>query len=239
MGTSRPVIVNHGTLVQDRTVVDKSEEKGPTLSAPSVTRKVISPISGADTSKVAVKKDKEPTEEPLVVVDTNVSDEVPPVETENEAAPEESSEPTEAEAEPEPTEEPAAEEKNEVTDESEAETEVQGEPVTEEEPDTENAETPAGSDSGSVDALAEASEKKKLSAKEEEEQQKREAALQEMIDSKQYYVPIAHDSGKSGHGGIWVLFIIILLAVGAYAAIDSGALDVNVELPYHFFKQQA
>lgn len=96
-----------------------------------------------------------------------------------------------------------------------------------------------GSESASIDALAEASGKNKDEDKKAEEQAKKEAALQELIVSKKYFVPLAHDSSSQKSGsmvGIILLIFIILLA-GAYAAVDAKVIKTGINLPYHLFKQ--
>jgi hypothetical protein len=214
MGTSRPVIVNHGSMVKDNTVNEGKEEKIP-RGSPSVTRKTITPITVDDTRQnnsektAPVVEDAPMADEKIEILPTKSDEKVEPEAQSDVVAPEKSSE---EEIESPETDDTAQEEQSDAKDID-----------------------PPASDSANVDALAEVTEKKKNEAKEAEEQARRDAALQGLIDSKQYIVPIAHDSGKGGHRGLWVLFIIILLAAGAYAAIDAGAIDVGIELPYHFF----
>jgi hypothetical protein len=127
-----------------------------------------------------------------------------------------------------PEEQPdeSAEEKPEgTTDEGDAQT-------------AETADT-AGSEAAGVDALAEASQKSKQEQKAAEEQTKKDAALQELINSKKYFVPLAHDSTSAKkHTGIWIFLLVLILAAGgAYAAIDAKLVKTDISLPHHFFKQ--
>lgn len=98
---------------------------------------------------------------------------------------------------------------------------------------------PVGSESASVDAIAESSDKPKEQRKAEEEALKKEEALNEMIASKKYFVPLARDSTQKGSNksALIVLLAFIILIAGAYLAIDAKVLKVPVSLPYHFIKQ--
>lgn len=98
---------------------------------------------------------------------------------------------------------------------------------------------PVGSESASVDAIAESSDKPKEQRKAEEEALKKEEALNEMIASKKYFVPLARDSTQKGSNksALIVLIAFIILIAGAYLAIDAKVLKVPVSLPYHFIKQ--
>lgn len=243
MGTSRPVIVNHGAMVKDPVVidVDGAAKKPETMSPPSVTRKIISPMSD--------KEPKKPAEPEAVAATT-----APAVETAPEAAVETTitasgdNKPSEVEgsrAEDTEASVPEADVKNEDeaagTDEkTEPDSEeVKPEEEAAEKPEENSAETPETSEAAAVDVLAEVSQNKKTENKELAEEAKRDAALQQLIDSKKYVVPLAHDSSKrsGGKGALVILLVLILLAAGAYLAIDAKLIDVNVNLPYHFFPQ--
>jgi hypothetical protein len=173
---SRPVIANRSISVKDQMVTGVPNPPKEVLSAPSVSRKIIAPITEEDT---------------LAPVATEV----------------------------------AATTTEEIAKEPEVEKAVD--------------DTPTGSETAAVDALADATGKSREDQKAAEEQLKRDAALQELINSKKYVVPLAHDSTKNGDSklAIIVLLALILLASGAYIAIDSKVLKTNINLPYHFFKQ--
>lgn len=260
MGTSRPVIVSHAAPIKDATVVDVTgeEEKPAVLSAPSVTRKILMPMEKDDAqiaSKSSITVVSEPSEEekvttaPVVVKNTteestdtskvedaaeNVSDKnidtiEPPVSTNSEASADDETATTEPEAVEESTEPEAS---TYETDTASTEPDADEEKMEES-----NAEV--GSEAASVDALADASMKPKEDQKKAEEDAKKEAALQGLIDTKKYFVPLAHDStSQKGGSGVWIaLLVIILLAAGAYAAIDAKLIKTNISLPYHLFKQ--
>ena len=92
----------------------------------------------------------------------------------------------------------------------------------------------AGSDSANVDAIAQSAETKKEAARKAEEKAKKDAELQNLIDSKQYFVPIGHHAAatKKGRGLIVFLAVLIAVIVVAYLAVDSELVDVGLKLPY-------
>ncbi len=252
VSTSRPVIVNHSMAVNDASVVNGPGEKSEPMQAPSTARKIIKPISisGPEDEKPIVNKSSitiipESRDEAEATVSAPATQTAPEAPTEEDIST--SPEPTEEPAEEIKQEAPAVEEAEEATTETvteEAAETAEQEPAKPDEAEEPKAEVTSSSEietseSASVDALAEASEKPKVDQKVIEEEAKREAALQELIDSKKYVVPLAHDSTKSssGKGALIALLVILLLAAGAYAAIDAKILKVNIDLPYHFFKQ--
>lgn len=95
----------------------------------------------------------------------------------------------------------------------------------------------SGSEKAEVDALAEASQKTKASQKAAEQQAKIDQQLKSLTDSKQYFVPLAHDSSHSrGHRKWGVLALLLLvMAIAAYLAIDFKLVGGNINLPFHFF----
>jgi hypothetical protein len=261
MGTSRPVIVSHAAPIKDATVINVSgsnEEAAP-LSAPSVTRRVIKPIDASatpaeETPKPASEKStievvtETPPTAPIVVktkelvvepaADTSEAPvDEPVVAEEVPETPEVPTEETEAEAAPAPGT-PPAEAKESQVDEGDKTEEETTEKTPEEAEEKERGDQ-VGSESASVDALAEASEKPKEDQKKAEEDAKKAAALQELIDSKKYVVPLAHDSSQQGgSNGAWIaLLVLIILAAGAYALIDAKVIKTSINLPYHLFKQ--
>ena len=220
MSTSRPVIVNHSMAVKDASVINTIPEVEKQLSAPSVSHKVITPIAKDDETPVplAVKESDIPEEEPSQSVEaveetaTETTKEAPADTDTTKSQPQEETS----------HEEPVAEEV------APAEPEAVPAPALE----------PVQSDEASVDALAEASSKPKEELKKAEEA-KRDAALQELIDSKKYVVPLAHDSSKaSGHkGGLIMVLVGVLLIAVAYLLIDAKIIETSIDLPYHFFNQ--
>lgn len=244
MGTSRPVIMNRGTMVKDQSVIETPEEK-EMLAPPSVARRVISPVSAeSEPSETAAKETNVPVtsespEQPAreAVEKTELSADEPDKQAAQEAPGAPETDEPEAVTEETAAETPATEASKDAVAETQPDAPAESPEQPEAEAETSSTDVPAGSDSANVEALAEASEKK-THTKEDEEQAKRDAELQSLIDSKKYVVPIAHDSGKSGgHKILWVFIIVLLLAAGVYAAIDAGTIDAPVDLPYHFFPQ--
>ena len=277
MDTSRPVIVSHTSPFKDPTVISVmgSEEANAKLAAPSVSRKIISPLTTEDNA-VPVEESNitvlhEPTEslptapivmkskELVLAPDQEVTTAANVTATENEPVvpgpvestvtnsskevnnlevTEQPSEDIQSEVLPSTTENEQPEETN--TDNSKTvEPEVELEKADESLTPEVSTGTPVVSDAASVDALAEASTKPKEEAKKAEDEVKKAVALQEMIDSKKYFVPLAHDSSqkKNGSNVILILLLLIILAGGVYAAIDARVVDTGISVPYHFFKQ--
>ena len=261
---TRPVISNRSIAVKDSTVISVQQDAPKEVpSAPSVSRKIITPVTMGDETKIEATSDLPVEKADVAPVETDDA-KVEQVTAPETAAVEET--PVAASAEPD-TETPVTASRGfkrelKIQPPSEVATEVAVEPAANPEASTEEAaantdsvsaeETPkeeevipgateeqkaASSDAAAVDAVADATGRSKEEQKAAEEQAKRDAALQELIDSKKYVVPLAHDSTKKGSGstaGI-ALLILILLAAGAYLAIDAKILKLNVDLPYNFF----
>ncbi len=213
MTTSRPVI---SPIVNAPTTDDIVS---PKAQAPSAAHKTIQPISHDD--------DDETPSEKIVDLDAKPSEK-----TVEELAEQESKTDTEPEPEKEP--EPEVEEPAEEAPAEEAEPE---EPKEEPEPAKTEESTSETSDVAGLEAVAGAVKSKKEAVKQAEEAAQKDAALQELIDSKKYVVPINHDSRKSHrkkHHNGWMIVIILLLIVviGAYLAVDAELIDVGFDVPY-------
>lgn len=276
LSTSRPV-VGQAITVRDNSMItgNASEKPSKPLAAPSVSRKVIKPISMDDvseeesvplqpvanftetapelvTAQVATPLESKPKKEAvkLQIVDSTVNDAVKvstpkdvPAKTESVAGSEKApasadTEPTVvAETEDTPVEEEQVSEKTPAEPEAVAASDAV-EPKQETDQVSTPEESPESSETASVDALAEASEKPKLDQKLQEEESKREAALQELIDSKKYFVPLAHDSSKPKKRSGFMVFLVLLLVllVAGYVLVDAGIIDVGIKLPYDLIK---
>lgn len=216
MTTSRPVI---SSIVNAPTTDDIVS---PKAHAPSAAHKTIQPLSHDD-------DDITPSEK-IVDLDAEPSDQT--VEELAEQGSKKDTEP-EDEKEPEPeVEEPAEEEAATETPQEEPE-------VSEEEPGAAKPESsqPETSDAAGLEAVAGAVKSKKEAIKQAEDAAQKDAALQELIDSKKYVVPIGHDSRKSHrkkHHNGWMIVIIVLLivAIGAYLAVDAELIDAGFDVPY-------
>jgi len=259
LGTSRPVIVNHASAVSDDSVFTGPNTKEEPVKAPSESRKVIKPIrvdqpkeESSELKKVKEKSSIVILKEPEPVEDTDPKDETeePAIAT----APvvdEDKLETGEEESEiPEPSEDDEDEVNNDeagVVDEepeeppdtskdSDEAEKAQETAKIEDEPGPKEADI----ETGGVDVPVDAASKSKEEQKVIEEQAKQDTALQELIDSKKYFVPLAHDNStqRKGHSSaLTACLIIVLLAAGVYLAIDAKLINISVSLPYHFFQQ--
>lgn len=106
---------------------------------------------------------------------------------------------------------------------------------TKENPDEDTSDT---SESAAIDSVATSAEARKNAAKESEDEQKKSEKIQELVTSKQYFVPIVEGGHKasSQRFASWLLLLLLLIAIGVYLAIDAGYLDVGVSLPFDFIK---
>ncbi len=207
LGTSRPVITNSDAGVKDQMV--------DVPTAPSVSRKIITPIT-VDTSSQN---------------DSTQEVEITPAETASSVVHELKLEPITDMA----IDEEAVSEEAEDTLATEDKAEQPPQPET----ITDQADSPGASESAAVEAVADTGGNNRQEQRAADEQAKLDAALQELIDSKKYVVPLAHDSsGRRGNGMAAAVFLIVLLlVVAAYLIIDAKVLKVGLNLPYHFFKQ--
>jgi len=193
--TSRPIIVGHGPMAKDPTVVDDKLDNEPTAvpgEKPEITtavsHKKITPLSD----------DEKPAEDD---------------ESKDEEAKDEKDEPA-AKPDEDDAEAKKSEDKEDKDEKSDSD----------------------ASDSGAVDAIAEQAETKKQADKEAEAAIAKQQENQKLIETKKYFVPIGHDSTKKGGSqkALIVLLVLIVLAAGAYLAVDAGVVKVNgFEVPYH------
>jgi cobalamin biosynthesis Mg chelatase CobN len=126
----------------------------------------------------------------------------------------------------------------------EKDTEASHTPDEEEDKDKDEKPNYSSSEEASVDAVVGSIESKKEATKKAEEQAKKDAALQELIDSKKYVVPIGHGTKsvshaskkKSNDGALIVLLILIIVLVVVYFVIDAGFVEAPIELPVDLIK---
>lgn len=69
-------------------------------------------------------------------------------------------------------------------------------------------------------------------------------ALQSKIDAHPLFSGAADAPSKKKRGRLlrltlWPLFVLLLVSSLLYAAVDSGVINTNINLPYHFFNQTA
>lgn len=97
---------------------------------------------------------------------------------------------------------------------------------------------PSTSESAAIDSLATNAEAKKASSKTAEEEQKKAEKIQELVNSKKYYVPIVEGGHKasSQRFATWLLLFLLVVAIGVYLAIDAGYIDIGISLPFDLIK---
>jgi len=246
LGTSRPVITQHDS-VEDDSVTKTSRH------APSVATKIIQPLQvAAEDAAEPVDDMKKEVDEEVKLDEANFTSSKLPIEEpeetkeEHETVPviinkvvkeEDHEEEPEIELKPrEETEEQSNEhktpvEKEEHKSEEEAKPEEEFEDKEKLQPEEPTEKT---QESATVDALAENAKAKKETK--ESKQLAVDAKIQELVTSKKYFVPLAHDAGKkSGHKLIWILLVLGLIA-GIYLMLDAGVVGGNVSLPFEFIK---
>lgn len=102
------------------------------------------------------------------------------------------------------------------------------------------SEEPSSSDSAVVDAVVAGAAKPGDTSNAQQiddAEVKRRQAVQILIDSKKYAVPIGQVSRARHNRNAIVLLVFILAVVIGYAVIDLGFVSVPFELPLHVFKQ--
>ena len=264
VSTSRPVITTHPTLPKEQNSPGAKVDSinGADAVAPSQSRKVISPITldvkpeaPADV-KVSKKPVAKPVEDEVAAKIAEVLEPSTPA-AEQKDAKEESTfvtagvdtsktdETNEAAGQVEGTSENASETAPESTSETvdepqeEAAPESVPAPEPEQEPEPEAPTESGSNETAEIEALADATVAQKLTEKQAEEQAKRDAEVQQLITSKKYFVPLAHDSSKkhTSKAPAVIILILILLAAGAYAVVDLGLVKPGFDVPYHVLKK--
>lgn len=238
LATSRPVITKISDDVTDDVVnvaVKPQAEEKTLLSAPSVSKKVIQPIKDdpKEAQDAGTTSNEEPTlsapelpiqqedikdntsTESLVKEEVGPTPELEGVET-NDAVPEET---TQTEASKEVVE---SDTKNEETESVDSEQ------------DPKDGESEINEEEATVGAvIGQTSKKQKDGALNPEI----DLAVKDLIESKKYFVPLSHDSGKKKHGiGLWAIFLVLVLLVGAYVAVDANLIGSDIELPFEIIK---
>jgi hypothetical protein len=235
---SRPVVAP---------VASEGEQEGvpieeiKSVQAPSATRRVIQPIVHDD---LPDEDGNQPDNSVKVVINSTEEKEAKPV---NEKTTEDESNSTVNETVagenkpqiPEDTDQPETEKPAEAPKAAQ-----EPEPKKEEaKPEPAKSSPAESSDSANVDELVNTVETKKEAVKKAEESAKKDEALQALIDSKQYFVPVGHEGpmtakARKQGSNFMLVFIIMLLAllVGGYLAIDAGLVDIGVDVPFELIK---
>lgn len=247
--TSRPVVApivdEKSSDSSDDIKVETTLEPAPEAKAPSQARKVIQPISDdltSDEVEVDVASHKTPGEE------------TPPTESSAEDAAEESKvdspviestgdpiKPGEIANNDETADEPKVSSQEKSAETTDTSDEKSAKASSETSQDEKPAAKPAeGDDAASVDALMANTKTRKELEKQAEEEAKKNAALQDIIDSKKYFVRTSHGHVvKSSSSATWiivVLLLIVALLASAYLLADAGVVDSPVELPFDLIK---
>ncbi len=213
VATSRPVITV-SEIAKDPTLMEQNE---PTVKSPSQSHKVIQPLAAKDkTESVAEEVVKVKVSTPVqeaVAPDKKLSVSDQPVELEK---PENNIEAPEGSVE---KEKPAEE-----TKQAEVAASIETE----------------SSDMAVVDALAGSIASKKEAAKIAEEQVKRDAQVEELIESRKYFVKIGHEPSKKTHQihqrSLVVILILVFIVSGMYVAADAGLIDLGFTVPFELIK---
>lgn len=227
LATSRPVITKISDEVTDSMINsslldDKSEEK-TILSAPSLSKRVIKPIKERqdekqDKDSITVlsapvlpdeSEDDIHSDGEHIKGDSLVTSEVDEANTKNEDT-------TSA------VEDPAVQTDDEAPSQNNDSTNY-----VQMEDDKSNEET------ATVDAVIDQTSKKKDNKLNPDI----DLAVRDLIESKKYFVPLSHDSGKRNHRlGLWVFLLIVLLLAALYLAVDADVMDVGFTLPFEIIK---
>lgn len=90
---------------------------------------------------------------------------------------------------------------------------------------------PESSDKATVEAVADEVSTKKQHEQEDQETQARTQALQELIESKKYFVPIGEAQKRRSMLRLWwaIFLLLVLGVVGANFAIDGELLDIGIK----------
>lgn len=68
-----------------------------------------------------------------------------------------------------------------------------------------------------------------------EEEAKKQAAIQELIDSKKFFIPV-HQTVSKNTAWVWIVLWIAVVIAGAVLAVDAGYIDIGVGLPFDLIK---
>ncbi len=256
--TSRPIIVGHKPSVKDSTVVtSKGKGKKPASGTPEpesdalATAPVVPDMP--DLSKITLSSERKKivpisegtgTEPPAG--DTTPGPEAPSAAAAEKPDDSQDSSPaaTDADTEPEtktkPTEDTAPDKAAAAADTANGTGQTaEGTPEESTGSKATNDETgAASSDSAEVAALAGQAKTKQALDKQNEAEAAKRQTLEKLIDEKKYFVPIGESRRRRRSSRIAnvLLLFLLLAAVGVYAAIDAGYLDVGLDMPFDFIK---
>lgn len=130
----------------------------------------------------------------------------------------------------------------ELKAQTEAQAKTKNPPVTTDKPKSDSAvksedskkedEAPKSSDAAAVETVAGETQTKKETEKLEAEEKAKQEALEKLIESKQYFVPIGQaKKASSSRVAVVLLIVIILAAVGFDLAVDAGLIKTDLFVP--------
>ncbi len=105
-----------------------------------------------------------------------------------------------------------------------------------EEQDTSASTEPTTSESAAVDAMAVQAEAQKKAEQEAKEITARQALVDKLVAEKKYFVPINVSSRRRHSRWSIVIFVVLILIIGAYIAADAGLIDLGFKLPIDLIK---
>lgn len=115
-------------------------------------------------------------------------------------------------------------------------------PINQPDPEPAKPEEPAAddtavSDQAVVDAVVGRAGDKKQAEKDADELHKRLEIVEQLVESKKYFVPIDVAAKKRTHRIELALFIILLVvAVAGVLAVDAGVINTDIKLPFDLIK---
>jgi hypothetical protein len=102
-----------------------------------------------------------------------------------------------------------------------------------------DSDQPEASTSGAIDALAGEASAKRQSQKQKEAEENKKQAIQELIKTGKYHLPI-HDAvyRRTNAFALFInlLLVILLLLAGVVLAQDAGYIDIGLVLPFDLIK---
>lgn len=210
--TSRPLIINHRNMVQDPMVADKTAT-APELESSKLdkTAEKVKPIKNVGITIQPPEALQKTAESELKSADAVAKDDgKSPADSERPVSAEQSQPNEPALSDEETQSAPPAPESEEIT-------EAPAEPSDQPEDSTNQKGAKQDAAKAAEQTLAE------------------DAQLQQLIESKQYYVPIG-EAKRKRRTGVVVLVMLVLMAAGFVAAVDAEFIDVPIALPFDLIK---
>lgn len=215
--SARPIIVNHGPMIEDP-MVQKSSE--PTTAPIPAGHKVIKPLEQSATlgSMVEkVKKQKDASEEKTEESPKTESESNEAEATDSEKQPKEEATSTDKQTEETENNKPAdkEEDKEAKSEDSEAQ------PTT-------NDESSSSTEGGVVDAVADQTKDRKKEEEQAKQEVERKEKVEKLIAEKKYFVPLSvARHKKTAHNFSVTVVLIGLLVAGVVGAWKLGYIEID------------